>query len=236
MWSLLLSAIVAASSLWLLELQKLGKHKKNKLQTSVSSLFLIKRHPIKYMHIEKNLTKKTLLFPSSDVKRAYDLLRGRSLASRICVTSLNNGRKKTPSLIRVAVNKNFNLHMYLWIALLLQNKLLIWRPLGYWGLSVPSYNMLFSLLTAADFLYHQFWEFDSWSRQSLPFHDNYVIFNTLLLGNLLKEVKRNNMLITLELKKTSASFQNLPTLICVLRLLNVPCTFLLGNCNTVKRK
>ena len=38
-----------------------------------------------------------------------------------------------------------------------------------------------------------------------------LIFNTLLLGNLLKEVRRNNMLITLELKKTSASFQNLPT-------------------------
>ena len=102
--------------------------------------------------------------------------------------------------------------MYLRIPLLLQNKLLIWRPLGYCELSVPSFNMLFSLLTAADFLYHQFWEFDSWSRQSLPFHDNYVIFNTLLLGNLLKEVKINNMLITLELKKMSASFQNLPTL------------------------
>ena len=176
MWSLLLSAIVAASSLWLLELQKLRKHKKNKLQTSVSSLFLIKRHPIKYMHIEKNLTKKTLLFPSSDVKRAYDLLRGRSLASRICVTSLNNGRKKTPSLIRVDVNQNFNLDMYLWIALLLWNKPLIWRPLGYYELSVPSFNMLFSLLTAADFLYHQFWEFVSWSRQSLPTHHNYVYF------------------------------------------------------------
>ena len=120
--------------------------------------------------------------------------------------------KKTPSLIRVDVNKNFNLHMYLRIPLLLQNKLLIWRPLGYCELSVPSFNMLFSLLTAADFLYHQFWEFDSWSRQSLPFHDNYVIFNTLLLGNLLKEVKRNNMLITLELKKMSANFLNLPTL------------------------
>ena len=91
---------------------------KNKLQTSsVSGLYLIKRHPIKYMHIEKNLTKKTL-FPSSDVKRAYDL-RGRFLASRICVTSLNNGRKKTPSLIRVDVNQNFNLDMYLWIAFLL---------------------------------------------------------------------------------------------------------------------
>ena len=38
------------------------------------------------------------------------------------------------------------------------------------------------------------------------------IFNTLLLGNLIKEVKRNNMFITLELKKMSASFQNLPTL------------------------
>ena len=37
-------------------------------------------------------------------------------------------------------------------------------------------------------------------------------FNTLLLGNLLKEVKRNNMLITLELKNMSANFQNLPTL------------------------
>ena len=99
---------------------KSWENKKNKLQTSsVSGLFLIKRHPIKYMHIEKNLTKKTLLFPSSDVKRAYDLLRGRSLASRICVTSLNNGRKKTPSLIRVDVNQNFNLDMYLWIALLL---------------------------------------------------------------------------------------------------------------------
>ena len=102
--------------------------------------------------------------------------------------------------------------MYLWIALLLQNKPLIWRPQGHCELSVPSFNMLFSLLTAADFLYHQFWEFDSWSRQSLPFHDNYVIFNTLLLGNLLKEVKRNNMLITLELKKMSANFLNLPTL------------------------
>ena len=81
--------------------------------------------------------------------------------------------------------------MYLWIALLLQNKLLIWRPLGYCELSVPSYNMLFSLLTAADFLYHQFWEFDSWSRQSLPTYHNIfmLIFNILLLGNLLKEVK-----------------------------------------------
>ena len=37
-----------------------------------------------------------------------------------------------------------------------------------------------------------------------------LISDTLLLGNLLKEVRRNNMLITLELKKTSASFQNLP--------------------------
>ena len=120
--------------------------------------------------------------------------------------------KKTPRLIRVDVNKNFNLHMYLRIALLLQNKLLIWRPLGYCEHSVQSFDMLFSLLNAENFLYHQFWEFDSWSRQSLPFHDNYVIFNTLLLGNLLKEVKRNNMLITLELKKMSASFQNLPTL------------------------
>ena len=53
------------------------------------------------------------------------------------------------------------------------------------------------------------------------------IFNTLLLGNLLKEVKRNNMLITLALKKTSASFQNLPTLICILRLLNFPCMHIL---------
>ena len=164
------------------------------------------------MHIGKKLTK-ILLCSKSDVKLACDLLQGRFWASRLCVTSLNNGRKKkTLSLIRFVVNQNFSLHMYLWIALLLQNKLLIWRPLGYWGLSVPSYNMLFSLLTAADFLYHQFWEFDSWSRQSLPFHDNYVIFNTLLLGNLLKEVKRNNMLITLELKKMSANFQNLLTL------------------------
>ena len=38
------------------------------------------------------------------------------------------------------------------------------------------------------------------------------IFNALPLGNLLKEVKRNNMLITLELKKMSANFLNLPTL------------------------
>ena len=38
------------------------------------------------------------------------------------------------------------------------------------------------------------------------------IFNTLPLGNLLKEVKRNNMLITLELKRMSANFLNLPTL------------------------
>ena len=63
-----------------------------------------------------------------------------------------------------------------------------------------------------------------------------LIFDTLLLGNLLKEVRRNNMLITLELKKTSASFQNLPTLICVLRILNFSCTFLLRTCNTVARK
>ena len=63
-----------------------------------------------------------------------------------------------------------------------------------------------------------------------------LIFNTLPLGNLLKEVRRNNMLITLELKKTSASFQNLPTLICVLRILNFSCTFLLRTCNTVARK
>ena len=45
-----------------------------------------------------------------------------------------------------------------------------------------------------------------------------LIFNSpnapppLLLGNLLTEVKRNNMLITLELKNMSASFQNLLTL------------------------
>ena len=39
-----------------------------------------------------------------------------------------------------------------------------------------------------------------------------MLFSTpFLLGNLLKEEKRNNMLITLELKKMSASFQNLPT-------------------------
>ena len=125
--------------------------------------------------------------------------------------------------------------MYLRIALLLQNKLLMWSPLGYCELSVPSFNMLFSLLTAADFLYHQFWEFDSWSRQSLPTHHNYAYFQHLL-GNLLKEVRRNNMLITLELKKTSASFQNLPTLICVLRILNFSCTFLMRTCNTVEHK
>ena len=149
--------------------------------------------------------------------------------------AFTTAEKKTPSLIRVAVDQNFNLHMYLWIAFLMQNKLLIWRPLGYCELSVQSFNMLFSLLTEADFLYHQFWEFDSWSRQSLPTHHNYAYFQHLL-GNLLKEVRRNNMLITLELKKTSASFQNLPTLICILRLLNFPCTFLLRTCNTVKRK
>ena len=100
--------------------------------------------------------------------------------------------------------------MYLWIALLLQNKPLIWRPQGHCELSVPSFSMLFSLLTAADFPYHQFWEFDSWSW--LPPIIIMFIFNTLPLGNLLKEVKRNNMLITLELKKMSANFLNLPTL------------------------
>ena len=63
-----------------------------------------------------------------------------------------------------------------------------------------------------------------------------LIFDTLLLGNLLKEVRRNNMLITLELKKTIASFQFLPTLICVLRILNFSCTFLLSTCNTVEHK
>ena len=62
--------------------------------------------------------------------------------------------------------------MYLKIALLLQNKLLIWRPLGYCEHSVQSFDMLFSLLNAENFLYHQFWEFDSWSRQSLP--NNYA--------------------------------------------------------------
>ena len=39
-----------------------------------------------------------------------------------------------------------------------------------------------------------------------------MLISNTLLGNLLKEVKRNNMLITLELKKMSASFQILPTL------------------------
>ena len=39
-----------------------------------------------------------------------------------------------------------------------------------------------------------------------------MLISNTLLGNLLKEVKRNNMLITLELKKKSASFQILPTL------------------------
>ena len=42
------------------------------------------------MHIEK----KNLLCAKSDVKLACDLLRGRFLASQLCVRSLNNGRKK----------------------------------------------------------------------------------------------------------------------------------------------
>ena len=58
MWSLLLSAIVAASSLWLLELQKLGKHEKNKLQTSVSGLFVIKRTSHKIHAHRKKPNKK----------------------------------------------------------------------------------------------------------------------------------------------------------------------------------
>ena len=37
-----------------------------------------------------------------------------------------------------------------------------------------------------------------------------MLFSFTLLGNLLKQVQRNNMLITLELKKMNASFQNLP--------------------------
>ena len=147
-----------------------------KKTSSVSGLFLIKRHPLKYMH-RKKPNKKTLLFSKSDAKQVCYLLRGRFLVSRLCVTSLNNGRKKTPRLIRVTDNQpNFNLDMYLRIPFLLQNKPLIWRPLGYCELSVSSFNMLFSLLTAADFLYQQFWEFDSWSKQSLPTRHNYVYF------------------------------------------------------------
>ena len=156
---------------------KSWKTQGNKFQTfSVSGLFCIKRHPTKYMY-KKNLTEKTSLCSKSDVKLACNLPRGRffwlhDFAWRAKIMA----ERKTPSLIRDDVNKNFNLHMYLRIALLLQNKLLIWRPLGYCELSVSSFNMLFSLLTAADFLYHQFWEFESWSRQSLPTHHNYVYF------------------------------------------------------------
>ena len=82
--------------LWLLVLQKLEKTKGNKFQTfSVSGLFFLKRHPTKYMHIEKkNLTEKTSVCSKSEVKLACNLLRGRFLASRLYVTTKKNGRRR----------------------------------------------------------------------------------------------------------------------------------------------
>ena len=79
------------------------------------------------MHIEEKPNRKeTSLRSKSEVKLACDLLRGRFFGfTTLRVEPKKRPKKKTPSLIRVAVNKNFNLHMYLRIALLLQNKLLI---------------------------------------------------------------------------------------------------------------
>ena len=86
------------------------------------------------------------------------------------------------------------------------------KALGYCELSVPSYNMLFSLLTTAEFSLPSVENLTVDQDKAFPLIIIMFISNTLLLGNLLKEVKRNNMLITLELKKMSANFQNLPTL------------------------
>ena len=54
MWSLLLGAIVVALVIVIAWAPKVGKTYGNKRQTfSASGLFFIKRHPTKYMHIEK---------------------------------------------------------------------------------------------------------------------------------------------------------------------------------------
>ena len=106
---------------------KVGKTLGNKFQTfSESGLFLIKRHPTKYMHIEKSLTEKHHYAINQMSNLRVIVFAAIFLASRLCVTSLKKWpKKKTPSLIPVDVNKNFNLHMYLRTALLLQNKLLL---------------------------------------------------------------------------------------------------------------
>ena len=173
----MLGAIVVAVFICDCLCSKSWKNIGNKFQSfSVRGLFCVKRHPTKYMHIEKKPNRKKKNHYALNLMSHLRVIFFAAVfwlhdfAWRAKITA----EKKTPSLIRVDVNKNFNLHMYSGIPLLLQNKLLIWRPLGYCELSVPSFNMLFSLLTAADFLYHQFWEFDSWSRQILPFNDNYV--------------------------------------------------------------
>ena len=94
-WSLLLGAIVVAVFLCDCLCSKSWKNMGTNFRLfSVSGLFFIKRHPTKYMHIEKNLTEKTSLCSKSDVKLACSLHRGRFLASRLCMTSQNNGRKK----------------------------------------------------------------------------------------------------------------------------------------------
>ena len=72
--------------------------------------------------------------------------------------------------------------------------------------------MLFSFLTAAEFSLPSVENLTVDQDKAFPLIIIMFISNTLLLGNLLKEVKRNNMLITLELKKMSANFLNLPTL------------------------
>ena len=106
---------------------KVGTTYGNKFQTfSESGLFLIKRQPTKYMHIEKNLTEKHHYAINQMSNLRVIFFAAIFWASRLCVTNLKKWpKKKTPSLIPVDVNKNFNLHMYLRIALLLQNKLLI---------------------------------------------------------------------------------------------------------------
>ena len=72
--------------------------------------------------------------------------------------------------------------------------------------------MLFSLLTTAEFSLPSVENLTVDRDKAFPLIIIMFTFNTLLLGNLLKELKGNNMLITLELKNMSANFQNLPTL------------------------
>ena len=66
--------------------------------------------------------------------------------------------------------------------------------------------MLFSLLTTAEFSLPSVENLTVDQDKASPLIIIMFISNTLLLGNLLKEVK------TLGLKKMSANFQNLPTL------------------------